>query len=535
MKKMQIFVSKLHKLILANQFISYLAIFFIIYFVCLWLQATPTFLDPDSFYHLKMAKLIAARGPILDFPWLQFTVLKDYYVDHHFLYHVLAIPFIKILGDFEGMKFYSACLATIFIFCCYLFLKRYRLKYAGFFTLLLLTAPVFLFRANLTKATAFSLILLFAGVYCLFKHKYWLLFVLAFVYVWSYGGFILLLIMAALYSLAEASYDTFRQTFTQKKIRRYIGRFCRQLFKSSNLKNLVAVFLGLLLGIILNPYFPQNLKFYWQQLVQIGIINYRNVVNVGGEWYPYQISELVAHGGAIIVIGALAIIVFLIFIKKQQPISLFFLITTLLFLALSLKSKRYAEYFVPHLFFFSAFTFNYCLSAVNHQTIINALRQDFFRLYQVAQIWLIILIGLIPALMIGGLNNTKNEYAKGFAFTAFSGIADYLQRNSQSGDIVLHTDWGDFPMLFYYNDKNYYIVGLDPTFMYKYNPDLYTLYADITMAKRSTNLYQDIKETFRAKYVIVNKGRSQLARNLQNDGNFIKVYEDKDGAVYKLK
>jgi hypothetical protein len=90
-------------------------------------------------------------------------------------------------------------------------------------------------------------------------------------------------------------------------------------------------------------------------------------------------------------------------------------------------------------------------------------------------------------------------------------------------------------MLFYHNDKNYYIVGLDPTFMYNYDKNLYNLFADITMAKKSNNLYQEIKNNFHASYFIVDEDRLQLAKNLQNDGNFTKVYEDTDGSVYKLK
>ena len=99
----------------------------------------------------------------------------------------------------------------------------------------------------------------------------------------------------------------------------------------------------------------------------------------------------------------------------------------------------------------------------------------------------------------------------------------------------MHTDWDNFPELFYYNTKDYYIVGLDPTFMYNYDAKKYNLFADITMAKISKNLYKLIKDNFQAEYFIVNSDRIQLAKNLQNDGHFIKVYSDSDGSVYKLK
>lgn len=124
MKKFAFLLKFLKKLIVANQFILYSAMFLSIFFLYLWIQSTPSFLDPDSFYHLKMAKLIAERGPILHFPWLQFTVLKDYFVDHHFLYHVLGIPFIMIFGDLIGYKLYT-------VFSAYLICSFLKNKYTN--------------------------------------------------------------------------------------------------------------------------------------------------------------------------------------------------------------------------------------------------------------------------------------------------------------------------------------------------------------------------------------------------------------------
>ena len=99
----------------------------------------------------------------------------------------------------------------------------------------------------------------------------------------------------------------------------------------------------------------------------------------------------------------------------------------------------------------------------------------------------------------------------------------------------MHTDWDDFPMLFYHNSQNYYIVGLDPTFMYNYNSKLYQLFADITMAKVSTGLSRKIKENFNARYFVVEAGRDKLNEYLQLDPGFDMVYEDEDGRLYKLR
>jgi len=543
MNKLILLGAKTKELIAKNQFILYLVVFFLGFFTYLWLQATLTFLDPDSFYHLKMVKLIAAKGPILNFPWLQFTILKNIYIDHHFLYHVLAIPFVKFLGDFVGFKLYTVILATLFLLLSYAFLKKEKIKAAEIFVLFLLFAPDFMFRISLAKASAFSLIILFGGIYFILKEKYWPLILISFLYVWSYGGFSLILVMAIIFGMANSLEKTiisaglnFRiKRHWLKKIVDYVLLLFKNFFTIRNLKPFLAVLTGIILGVVINPYFPKNLSFYWQQLVQIGIINYRGKVNVGGEWYPYDIFNLISDSGAAMILGAISLILFFIFIKKQKNKSIFFGLAAFLFFIMTLKSKRYVEYFIPFLVYFSAFTINYIWQNVELKKFIAKVKQENYVLGVLSKFVLIYVIIIFPLLMAKDAYITKKSYIGGISFQRFEGIANYLEKNSKPGEIVMQTDWSDFPMLFYHNDQNYYIVGLDPTFMYNYDAKLYNLFADITMAKKSNDLYHDIKDVFRASYFIVNKDRLQLAINLQNDGNFAKVYEDSDGSLYKLK
>ncbi|MFA5188212.1 MAG: hypothetical protein WC460_02525 [Patescibacteria group bacterium] len=535
---------KLKELIIKNQFILYLMIFFTAFLAYLWIQSSPTFLDPDSFYHLKMAKLIAERGVILDFPWLQFTVLKDYYIDHHFLYHVAAIPFIKVFGDFAGFKLYTVILATLFIFLSYCFFKKEKLKYAEIYALIMIFTADFMFRISLAKASAFSLIILFAGIYFIFYKKYWLLFLGAYLYVLSYGGFPLLAVITLIYVFARAFDLTFinKIKFIEpahvsliKKVFKNFAVFLKNILSWESARIIAATLSGIFVGLILNPYFPKNLNFYWQQLVQIGIINFQGVVNVGGEWYPYEFLKLISDTGVLFIFGVVAFVLFFIFIKKQNAKSIFFLLAALFFLFLTLKSKRYIEYFVPFLDFFVAFTLGNILAEVKVKEFLQIFKKENYIIGLLLHFCLIYAAIIFPLIMMRDAYLTRQSFKGGIEFSRFSGISKYLLANSQPGQIVMQTDWDDWPMLFYYNDKDYYIVGLDPTFMYNYDPVLYNLFADITTTKKADDLYQIVKNTFKASYFIVDKDRFWLVQNLQNDGNFTKVYEDNDGSIYKLK
>ena len=97
----------------------------LLFLICLtyfgWLQWQPSFPDPDSFYHIKMSQLMASGQIIIkNFPWLQQTTLKGNYIDQHFLYHLLMVPFVKYFNPFIGAKLFQAILASILILIFYL-------------------------------------------------------------------------------------------------------------------------------------------------------------------------------------------------------------------------------------------------------------------------------------------------------------------------------------------------------------------------------------------------------------------------------
>ena len=64
-------------------------------------------------------------------------------------------------------------------------------------------------------------------------------------------------------------------------------------------------------------------------------------------------------------------------------------------------------------------------------------------------------------------------------YTTFQDASMWLMEHTEPGERVYQTDWDNFPELFYFNTHNTYIVGLDPTFMYLANPELYLLWRSI--------------------------------------------------------
>src|SRR3972149_994710 len=93
-----------------------------------------------------------------EFPWLQFTTLKDNFTDHHFLYHIFLIPFVSLLPHLlAGLKFSVVVIGTMVFTVIFWFLKSNKVPFAFILTLILLAAGPYLFRANLAKAPILSL------------------------------------------------------------------------------------------------------------------------------------------------------------------------------------------------------------------------------------------------------------------------------------------------------------------------------------------------------------------------------------------
>ena len=237
------------------------------------------------------------------------------------------------------------------------FLLHFRIRWWWVFLLILLVTNPFLFRINLVKAPGISLILLVLGLWLLFERRTWQLAILGFVYVWTYGGFILLGVFGTFATIAFLLTNQYRRHTVLSFFRRfYRPRFrWRRFVWNSHLLPLYAIAIGIVAGLVLNPYFPKNLVFYWQQLVEIGIVNFQKVVNVGGEWHPYGFVALIANTVFVSIAVLCALVTFLITRKRQSAESWTLLAIFVFCLCITLKSRRYVELYVPFATLFAAF------------------------------------------------------------------------------------------------------------------------------------------------------------------------------------
>ena len=107
------------------------------------------------------------------FEWLPLTVLnpKDY-ADHHFLFHLLQIPFLWFFEPVMAAKVAAVFYATLAIFSVYWLLFRYDVKHQLIWLAAIMTCSnAFYYRMNMAKAPPLTIIITVLGIHLLFSEN----------------------------------------------------------------------------------------------------------------------------------------------------------------------------------------------------------------------------------------------------------------------------------------------------------------------------------------------------------------------------
>jgi hypothetical protein len=469
--------------------------------------ATPDMPDNDGFYHIKLAWLMRTEGLKPEFPWLPLSALnpQEYY-DHHFLYHVALIPF-TFFDDLRiGAKWSAVVFSSLAFLAVWFLFQRQRVPYAWLWALALLgISDAFLYRMSVTRAQSLSLAVLALGVTWLLERKYKHLAVLAFLYVWLYNAFPLLVVLALLYLVALA--------LVERRI---------------EYKALLFIGGGVLLGAIVNPYFPDNIIFSWHHIFPK--LTDATSVRVGNEWFPYTTKQILENSFPSLVAFASGIFALGLSSKKMDVRTAFTLLLALLFGLMFLQARRFVEYFPPFALIFAAFAWTPLIqdfisaSAASTESTLKRIPASLPAL--LLSVAIILSVGRSIPRAREAIDNSK-------PYHLYAGASLWLEENTPPGSRVFQTDWDDFPRLFYYNTHNTYLIGLDPTYMQSYDSELYDLWVLITQGK-----VEDPSK------IIASKFGSQYVHTDLNHGNFIKVagkdpglqevYRDDQAILYEV-
>ena len=521
---------------LEKYYLDYIFLFILTFLYYSFLQYNNYIGDPDGFYHAKITLFLREGILLKSLPWMQLSTLKENFTDHQFLYHLILIPFTFLKNPLVGIKIATVFFASSMVTTFYWLLKKFKIIWPWLFSILFLTMEGLSFRLSLIKTNALSLLIIYLLIYALFFRKYKLLFALGFLFVYLYGGWPLALLILFFYFLADFIYKKIHGNKLKifwKKIIYFFNK--KNLESTNNLKLIIIIFLGILSGLIINPYWPHNIYFYYQQIIQIGIINLGQQFIVGSEWYGSSLGNIVASAPHLFIFANLIWITFVFKIKKASQKTWFAFLLSFFFLLMTIKSSRYIEYFWPLTMFFIASGITDLKKIITWQKIKKDYWQKqnkYLKMY-LFSILFVFFLTIIPSLI---KNSLKTKIPSNWPINKFRQSALWLKNNTAEKEIIFHSSWSDWPLLFYYNTNNYYLIGLDPTFMYNFDNELQELYIDITTGKIKKDLSKIIKEKFNSNIIFIEKDKNKEFRNNLNNSFYIKkVYEDNEVNIYKIK
>lgn len=468
--------------------------------------ATPDMPDNDGFYHIKLAAIMREQGLKPDFPWLPLSILNpEEYYDHHFLYHVALMPF--TLGDLRlGAKWSAVVFASLAFLAVWWMLRGQRVPYAALWALgLLAVSEAFIYRMSVTRAQSLSLGILALGLHWLLTGKNRPLAVLAFLYVWTYNAFPLLPVLGVIHASA-------------------VWLIERRL----NLRPLLFIAAGTLLGLVINLYFPQNLVFIYHHILPK--LTDATSISVGNEWFPYDTGQLLKNSPLALAAFLAGTLALGLSGRKMNTATAASFLTAAMFGFMLFQARRFVEYFPPFGLIFAALAWSPLLEREPASPSGLTVSRFSALLTRLAP-------AILSTILIAGMfltyQDAQASIRRSKPYNLYAGASRWLENRTQPGERIFQTDWDDFPRLFFYNASNTYLVGLDPTYMQLYDAVLYDQWVEITQGKVE-NPSQAIWDDFGARYIISDLNHTAFMRRASEDPSMREAYRDEFSVVYEI-
>lgn len=489
--------------------------------------------DPDGFYHAKMAVFLREGTLLRKLPWMQYGSISQHFTDHQLLYHLFLVPFTYIKDPLIGVKVSAVVFSSLMGLSFYWLFKKLKIVWPWLWVFLLISLADLNFRISLIKVNSWSLIFICLLIYGLYHRKSWLTFAVSFFFVWLYGGWPIAILIGSIFWLASKVYDHVHHKKIKLLRKKLVITWEEKNKFIAEPKILLFLLGGLVSGVVLNPYFPYNIKFYYEQFFLIGVINYGYLFPVGAEWYSSSPTQIIFSNFYFFTLAIIAFVILFFNHKKISHFSWFSGLLTVLFFFLTIKSRRFIEYYLPFLLFFTASAWTDVIKRVGFKTISKYLKS----LVSWQKIHLSLCLAIFCIILLPNIYKKilETKIPDKTPIDQYKNVSLWLKNNTNPKSIVLNTNWSEWPMLFYYNDQNYYAIGLDFSFMYFFDPALQAKYLDLTTGKLEENLSREIAENFKAEYILLEKNtHTKLNENLKKDLGVLLVYEDKNFIVYQI-
>ena len=317
--------------------------------------------------------------------------------------------------------------------------------------------------------------------------------IVSFAYVLLYSGFVFQLFIIFLYLALE---NVFSKRLDYKILLYSLG--------------------GTVLGLIINPYFPNNIFMLYTQIFKVNLI--ANLYNA--EWKPWPFFEFMKNNLMVLFYFVISI-VFLVKHKKITKNKIFYLLLALFFLVFTLKSRRMQEYLIPFSVLMVVFILKEFIKDLDKNKFYNLLKTGTI-------IFIVFLMTFNFYLLRKDITNNSFLYN-------YDDCAEWMKENIPESSLVFINAY-TFPYLFFKNSGLRYTHGVDLTYSYLYNPEEFERYMNILTGKAKGEDDFIIKD-YSPDYLFVGKVKQDVKLFeyiVKNKENYKIEFEDGWCAVLKV-
>jgi len=417
----------------------------------------PVPMDGDTAYHAAIGQLIRDHGILYVFPWTPFSWLADNYADKELLFHLFFAALINFGWVTAAQIIGTVCGAAILL-TIYLVLRREGVVYPWLWALIPLAAShTFVYRFSIVRPHLLSITLAIIVLWAAARGRLLLLAAASLLYPWAYVAWHLPVVLVSISELARI--------LSGRRVRWQPA--------------LIAI-CSVSVGVALHPNSVNLVRLFWIQIVEV---LFRTAwkdkagFDLGLEFLP-ETAEGWARGLLVCVIMVIVAFHYAWRNRKEEELPMAFVLTSLGFALMTAKSSRFLEYFVP----FATIS----LALVAKSLLWRYMSQ------------LVIGVSLIYTLSLNG------RFLLSFGNSPESlptSVTSALRERIPPGAQVFTPDWASTGALMLALPERRFIVGLDPTFFYMKDPDLYRLWYRISH-EAPPDTVDLIRTYFHSRYVV---------------------------------
>lgn len=496
----------------------------------------------DHFFHIRFVQLAAEQGlrAFTDFQSIYFSEIVasgEHLIYYNFLFYLALWPFSFLSPPVLGIKLFGLFVMALSLATVYAILRRIGVRQAFLWTVFFLVALAesgLLVRFLSARPFALAPVLVILLLYLLYRERRYAAFSLAFGYFyWHTATFFLPILVSAGYLILDRYHRS-------EKFDWHI---------------LIWPFAGTLAAVATS------------YLIFPGVLLYLIDITL-----PVLIDAAIGSGAGVAegaeVYGVNFFLIFPALFSLIAPLFIFGIreMTALLnprhfeaadrrlatlratlflgsvtLLAASLISLRFVDYF-------AYFSILYVALAVS----------EFWRTVVIPDqsAWHQMKVGglIVLALFVMGIGpkiRTTDVDAAKVSYLSAQGPADWLLTHLEPGALVFNTDWDKFSLLYYFTgDQIRFATGLEPRFLYDYDPRLYWvwrnigdhgIYCETPKCSSGTGflgaderIADVVLSDFKTDIMLVQTDRTELIGLLERSSRFRREYRDDANSIFAI-